>query len=232
VLRDGLAAAIVAAAAATLFAMDRLLAFAVTLVAGRRIGAALQATAPARLRLTGALIAPQLVSGRYRRIGLELPDLRAGGLTLTGVTAVLADVRAPLVRTIAGGEVVIGGATAAATIPFASLSERLPAGLAFRPKGADLRISGVLGLMPVRGTVAISAEARRIVLTPKAAGVPSLVGFAVDLHAMPPGMTITSALVRAEGLEFGVHGTDIRVRSETPHAADRGREPHSAGRGR
>ena len=232
-LRDGLAAAaIIAAGAVALLAMDRLLARAITRIAGRRIAAALHVAAPARIRLTGTLVAPQLASGKYRRIDLELPGLRAGSLMLAEARAVLTDVRAPLARTIAGGEVVVGQATASATIPFAALSERLPAGVAFRAKGADLRISGVLGLMPVRGTVAISAEARRIVLTPKAAGVPSLIGFAVDLRAMPPEMTITSVVVAADGLEFRVHGAGIRLRGRGPQPSGRRREPHSAGRGR
>jgi len=207
------AAAILAVALAAMLATDRLVGRALTRIGGRRIAAAIHAAVPAKVRLTGTFVTPQVVSGCYRRVDLDLPSLRAGGLTLAGVTAVLTDVSAPLVRTISGGEIVVGQATATATIPFSWLGEKLPVGLALRRKGADLRISGVLGLMPVRGTVAISAEARRIVLTPKAAGVPSLVGFAVDLRAMPLGMTIKSVLVTADGLEFSVHGTDIRLRS-------------------
>jgi hypothetical protein len=202
-----LGGAVLAAAAA---AADRLLAR----IAGRRVSrhlAALLSADPApAVRIASAPFLPQLVAGLYREIEVTLAAVTVGGLDFHKLTARLTAVRAPFRQLVAGSGVIAGRVTATATIPLTALGPRLPPGLTLRHQDGELRISGWLALIRVSGTLAVRGSEQRILVTPKVAGVPSLVGFALDVPGMPAELAIEAVLVTDHGLELTIGGSDVR----------------------
>jgi hypothetical protein len=69
-------------------------------------------------------------------------------------------------------------------------------------------------LMPVTGTLAISADRQRISVVPKVLGVPSLMAFVIGLPGLPPELTIDSVQVTDAGLEITLRGENVNL---TPH---------------
>lgn len=194
-----------AAVAAALIAADRGLAMLAARLVARRV------TGAVRVKIAGGPFVTQLIAGRYRSVDLTLAAFTGAGLDFADLTARLTEVLAPLGKLLTSGSVIAGEMTATATVPFRALAQRLPPGLSVRPHGDDLRISGSILRLPVSGTLGIKAEPRQISLTPKVAGVPSLVGFVIALPAMPPQLTIASVRVTTAGLEVSVHGRDVTL---------------------
>lgn len=196
--------------AAALVGADRLTAT----VARRRvaglIAAAWRTVRGPDVRIAGSFLI-QLIVGSYRRVGLTVPAFTAGGMEFAGLEAELTAVRAPVRDLLAGRGLVIGEVAATVAISFAALSSRLPPGFAFRRHGHELRIHGWALAVPVWGTVEISADLRRISISPRIAGIPSLVGFRIELPAMPHEVTITAIRVAQEALTVTLIGRDVRI---------------------
>jgi hypothetical protein len=102
---------------------------------------------------------------------------------------------------------------ASAAIPFSVLTARLPPGLVLRRSGADIGVSGWIGLMPVVGTLAVAASAQRISVVPKVLGVKGLVGFVITLPGLPPQLVINALQVTDAGLEVTLTGDDVILAS-------------------
>lgn len=183
-------------------------------IARRRVagllGAAWRTTAAPNVRIDGPFLI-QFIGGRYRRVRLSLPAFTAGGFQFGGLDASLVEVRAP-VRGLRGGHgLVAGEIMATVAISFAALSERLPPGFALRRHGAELIVHGWALAVPVTGTVEISADLRRISVNPRVAGIPSLIGFRIELPAMPAAVRITSISVGDTALTVALAGRDVRL---------------------
>jgi hypothetical protein len=174
------------------------------------IGAAWSAAAAPDIRIGGPFLI-QFIAGRYRQIGLSVPAFTAGGLQFGGLHACLAKVRAPVRGLLAGHGLVAGEVDATVEIPFSALSERLPPGFALRRHGHELTVHGWALAVPVTGTVEISADLRRISVNPRFAGIPSLVGFRIELPAMPQAVEITSIGVADTALTVTMTGRDVRL---------------------
>lgn len=177
---------------------------------GGLIGAAWSSAGAPDVRIGGPFLI-QFVSGRYRRVGLRLAAFAAGGVEFGGLDAALVKVRAPVRGLLAGHGFVAGEIRATVSIPFSALSERLPPGFALRRRGAELAVHGWALAMPVTGTVEISADLRRISVNPRVAGIPSLVGFRIELPAMPAGVEITSIGVGDSALTVTLAGRDVHL---------------------
>jgi hypothetical protein len=168
----------------------------------------------ATVRIVGVPFLTQLAAGVYREVEVTLECFTAGGIEFRTCTMRLRRVRAPLRLLLAGRGLVAGQVSALATIPFSALTSRLPPGLVVRRQGAELRVSGSMLLMPVTGTLAISADRQRISVVPKVLGVPSLMAFVIGLPGLPPELTIDSLQVTDVGLEITLCGEDVNL---TPH---------------
>lgn len=113
------------------------------------------------------------------------------------------------------GRVVAGELTATASIPFAVLADRLPPGFTLRRHeherhGQELRIHGWALAVPVTGTVEISADLSSISVNPRLAGIPSLVGFRIELPGLPPGVAITSIGLAETSITVSLAGRDVQ----------------------
>lgn len=208
----GVSAAVVAAVVAA----DRGLAALAMRVLARRLAAASPPGAASKVTVARAPFVPQVVVGRYRDVEVRLDSFEAGGLDFADLRARLSGVRAPLRTLLSGDGLVVDQVTAAVTLPFRVLADRLPQGLTLRSHGDDLRVVGSILLMPVSGVLAVKAEPRQITLTPKVVGVPALVGFAVSLTDMPPELAVTSVRVTGAGLRVSVQGRDVRLHWARP----------------
>lgn len=172
------------------------------------IGAAWRAVAAPHVRISGPFLI-QFVAGRYRQVRLSVPAFTAGGVRFGGLDASLSKVRAPVRGLLAGRGLVVGDVMATVAIPFSALSDRLPPGLSLRRHGRELAIHGWALAVPVTGTVEISADMRRISVNPRVAGIPSLVGFRIELPAMPQAVEITSISVADTALTVIMSGRDV-----------------------
>lgn len=183
------------------------------------IGAAWRAGAVPDVRIGGSFLI-QLIGGRYREVRLRAAAFTAGGVEFGGLDASLTNVRAPLRGLLAGRGLVASEIKATVAIPFSALSQRLPPGFAFRRRGRELAIHGSALMVPVTGTVEISADLRRISVNPRVAGIPSLIGFRIDLPAMPAAVEVTSISVGETALTVTMAGRDVHI--ETAGTVDRG----------
>lgn len=173
-----------------------------------------ESAATATVRIVGTPFLTQLATGVFREVVVSLDRFIIGGVEFRACTARLRRVRAPLRLLLAGRGLVAGQVSALTTIPFSALTSRLPPGLVVRRQGAELRVSGSMLLMPVTGTLAISADRQRISVVPKVLGVPSLMAFVIGLPGLPPELTIDSLQVTDVGLEITLCGEDVNL---TPH---------------
>lgn len=178
--------------------------------AARLIAGAWRTARVPDVRIGGPFLV-QLLAGSYRQVRLTIPAFTVGAIEFAGLEAALTGVRATVRGLLAGRGLVAGEVTAAVAIPFATLSERLPPGFAFRRHGQDLRIHGWALAVPVSGTVEISADLRRISVSPRIAGIPSLVGFRIDLPPLPHEVTITAISVTDSALTVSLAGRDVRI---------------------
>ncbi len=174
------------------------------------IGAAWRAAAAPDVRIAGPFLI-QFIGGRYRQVRLSVAAFTAGGVEFGGLDASLAKVRAPVRGLLAGHGLVVGEIGATVAIPFSALSERLPQGFALRRHGDQLRVHGWALAVPVTGTVEISADLRRISVNPRVAGIPSLVGFRIELPAMPRAVEITSISVADTAVTVTMAGRDVHL---------------------
>jgi hypothetical protein len=209
----GLVALGVAIGLAAIIVADRLLAAAAVRRIARGVGLVGRASALPQIRIAGPLFLTQLLAGVYREIEVTLGACTLGGVDFAELSAQLIQVRAPVRRLRAGQPMTAGQLTATGTIPYSVLSSRLPPGLTVQPRGADLRISGTILGVPALGIVGVSAEAEKIRITPKLAGLPSVVGFVIELPALPPHVRIISVRVTGGGLEVAVRGADVPLAS-------------------
>jgi LmeA-like phospholipid-binding len=200
-------AVVVAAAAA---GADRLVAFLAVRRVSRIIGTAFSAASPALVRIGGGLFLPQLLSGVYRQADVTLKAFSAGGVEFSGINARLTGVRAPLRHLVRGGSVVADHVTATAAVPLSALRSRLPPGLTLRRQGDSLAVVAALPT-PVSGVLAITCDARHIVITPRVLGIPSLVGFAIALGSMPPELAIDDVVVTDAGLTVSMRGQNVAL---------------------
>jgi uncharacterized membrane protein len=196
--------------AAALVGADRLTATVARRRAAGLIAAAWRTAQAPDVRIAGSFLI-QLIAGSYRRVGLTVPAFTAGGMEFDGLEAELTAVRAPARDLLAGRGLVFGEVAVTVAIPFSALSSRLPPGFAFRQHGQELRIHGWALAVPVSGTVEISADLRRISVNPRIAGIPSLVGFRIELPAMPHEVTITAIRVTEAALTVTLTGRDVRI---------------------
>lgn len=203
-----------AAAAAALAGTDRLLAALAGRLAGRRLSVWLGPGTAADVRINGWPFLPQLSAGRYREIEIGVGSLAAGGVELRDLRGRLSGVQAPLRPVLAGHGVTATGLTATATVPLTSIAGRLPPGLVVRRQGGELRVSGMVVLMPVSGTLALRPDGQRIAVVPKVLGMPSLLGFVIPLPGLPPGLTIDSLRLGDGGVELTLRGENIRLGPE------------------
>lgn len=205
----------VAVVAAALAGADRTAAGLVRRRVARQIAVAWRTTSEPTVRIAGPFLI-QFIGGIYRQVRLTVPALTAAGMDFTDVSASLTRVRAPLRRLLAGDGIVITELSASLTIPFPALNKRLPAGFALRQHRRQLQIYSPLVTLPVDATVAIDADLRHISFTPRLAGFPSLVGFRIDLPAMPKDVTITAITVTDATLLVNVAGRDVRLARYRP----------------
>lgn len=197
--------------AVALAGIDRLLAVVVGRAAGRRLGAVLGSGSGAAVRITSAPFLTQLAAGVYREIEVTAAAFTAGGIEFRGLRARLSHVHAPVRRLQARRGLVADQVTAIMTIPLSVIADRLPRGLQLRRRGADLAIFGWAPLMPVSGTLAVTADGQRISVVPRVLGVPSLVGFVVALPGLPPELCIEALQVTDTGLEVTVSGDNVNL---------------------
>ena len=197
--------------AVALAGADRLLAAVVGRGAARRLAAVLGSGSGAEVRITNAPFLTQLAAGVYREIEVTAAAFTAGGIEFGGLSARLSQVRAPVRRLLARRGLVAGQVTAIMTMPLSVLADRLPRGLELRRQGADLAISGWALLMPVTGTLAVTADGQRISVVPRVLGVPALVGFVVALPGLPPELSIKALQVTDTGLEVTVSGKNVNL---------------------
>ena len=210
----------IAVAALIVALADRATALAVRYLMATTIQIGTGSAARPAISFAGRAFLPQFAAGRYREIRVSVGACAVGGLGLCAVNARLTEVRAPLAwlaraRKASPGQVAIlvGGLDATAVIGLAELSERLPAGLRLLAQGADLRITGTYLLMPVRGTLAVTASRDRIVITPKLRGVSASIDFAIALPALPDRLGVASVRVTDVGLEVDFSGTGVELRN-------------------
>ena len=199
-----------AAIAAGLTGADRTAARIARRRVAQRLAAAWHTTAAPDVRVGGPFLI-QLICGVYRNVRLTVPAVTAAGVDFTDISASLRRVRAPIGRLLAGSGIVITELSASFAIPFTALNRRLPGGFALRRHRDELQIFSPLVAWPVDATVAIDPDLRHIAVTPRLARVPSLVGFRIDLPAMPPEVTITSITVTDTTLLVDVAGRDVRL---------------------
>ena len=197
--------------AVALAGTDRLLAVVVGRGAGRRLGAVLGSGSGAAVRITSAPFLTQLAAGVYREIEVTAAAFTAGGIEFRGLSARLSRVHAPVRRLLARRGLVADQVTAIMTIPLSVIADRLPRGLQLRRRGADIAVFGWAPLMPVAGTLAVTADGQRISVVPRVLGVPSLVGFVVALPGLPPELCIEALQVTDTGLEVTVSGDNVSL---------------------
>ena len=197
--------------AVALAGADRLLAAVVGRGAGRRLAAFLGNGSGAEVRITSAPFLTQLAAGVYREIEVTAAAFTVGGLEFRGLSARLSQVQAPVRRLLGRRGLVAGQVTAIMTMPLSVIADRLPRGIELRRQGADLAISGWALLMPVSGTLAVTADGQRISVVPRVLGVPSLVGFVVALPGLPPELYIQALQVTDTGLEVTVSGDNVNL---------------------
>lgn len=174
------------------------------------IGAAWRTASVPEVRFGGPFLI-QHVAGRFREIRLRLPAFTAGGVGFGGLDARLTNVRALAEATAGAGRgIVVRELAATVSIPLAGLDERLPPGFTFRRHGQELRIHGWVLAVPVTGIVELAADRRRILVNPRIAGIPSLLGFLVDLPALPPEVAISSIYLADNVLAVSLTGHDVR----------------------
>jgi LmeA-like phospholipid-binding len=208
---------------------DRLLASVVGRGVARRAGRALGTGSGVVVRITSVPFLTQLASGLYREVEVSAPTCAIGSVEVHALRVRLSGVRASVRQLLAAEglfatRVAARGAlsarvaarrllatrvAASATIPFSVLTARLPPGLDLRRSGADIGVSGWIGLMPVVGTLAVAASAQRISVVPKVLGVKGVVGFVITLPSLPPQLLISALRVTEAGLEVTLTGNDV-----------------------
>lgn len=174
------------------------------------IGAAWRAAAAPDVRIGGPFLI-QFARGRYRQVRLSVPAFTASGVEFGGLDASLTGVRAPVRGLLAGHGFVVGDVRATVAIPFSALGDRLPPGFALRRRGRELAVHGWVLAVPVTGTLEISADLRSILVNPRVAGIRSLVGFRIELPAMPQAVEITSISVADTALTVTMAGRDVHL---------------------
>ncbi len=200
-----------ACALAACAAADRMLAWLAVRLAGRLVARA-AGLAPAPLvRIVGVPFLTQLVAGRLRDVRVTVAPFTAGSVEISGLDVRLMGVRARPARRGAGGSLVAGRATGTMTIALSALECKLPEGITLTCRDGELRIAGSVLRMPVSGTLGILARPRRVYVTPRVLGVPSLVGFALAVPVLPPEMVIGSVLVTDSGLQVRTHGENVSL---------------------
>lgn len=202
---------------------DRLLASVVGRGVARRAERTFGAGSGLVVRITSVPFLTQLASGVYREVELTAPACAIGSLEVHGLRVRLSGVRAsvrqllaakgPVPTHLAAPGLLATHVAASATIPFSVLTARLPPGLVLRRSGADIGVSGWIGLMPVVGTLAVAASAQRISVVPKVLGVKGVVGFVITLPGLPPQLVINALQVTDQGLEVTLTGDDVILAS-------------------
>jgi DUF2993 family protein len=188
---------------------DRLLASVVGRGVARRAGRAFGTGSGVVVRITSVPFLTQLASGVYREVEVTAPACAIGSVEVHALRVRLSGVRASVRQPLAAKGLFATRVAASATIPFSVLTARLPPGLDLRRSGADIGVSGWIGLMPVVGTLAVAATAQRISVVPKVLGVKGVVGFVITLPGLPPQLVISALQITEAGLEVTLTGNDV-----------------------
>jgi hypothetical protein len=168
----------------------------------------------------------QVVSGHYDEIDVSTGQLTTQGVTVDDLVAKLTGVRAPMSDLLGHGSSSIAAAqvSGTATVPFASVRSRLPAGVQLSQDGSALRLSGkvsYLGLsVPVTADALLSPSGAGIAVTPTriqvangGSALSSLISgqfrFVVPVTGLPLHLAIKSVSVVPGGVRVGVAATNV-----------------------
>ncbi len=200
-------------------------------VAQRKVANRLAATyslssAPA-VTIRGFPFLTQVVAGSYRRVDVAVNTVDQNGVRLQDLRARLDGVHAPLRQLVGNGparQITADHAAATALIPFATVQQRLPAGIRLGSDGGRLRLSGSLGYeglqVPVSAAVSLQVTRHAIEAVPRNITVggtlpipPTLLGsrlaVALPVHELPMRLQVTGVKVTASGFEVSASARGV-----------------------
>jgi hypothetical protein len=168
----------------------------------------------------------QVISGHYDEIDMSTRQLTTQGVTVDNLTAKLTGVRAPLSDLTGHGAATISAAqvSGTATVPFASVRRRLPAGVQLSQDGSALRLSGkvsYLGLsLPVTADAVLSPSGSGVAVTPTriqvahdGGALSSLISgqfhFVVPITGLPLRLSVKSVHVVPGGVRVGATAGNV-----------------------
>lgn len=168
----------------------------------------------------------QVVSRHYDEIDVSTGQLTTQGVTVNNLVAKLTGVRAPMSDLMGHGSATISAArvSGTATVPFASVRRRLPAGVRLSQDGNALRLSGkvsYLGLsLPVTADALLSPSGSGIAVTPTriqvahdGGALSSLISgqfhFVVPITGLPLHLSIKSVHVVPGGVRVGATASNV-----------------------
>ena len=191
-----------------------------------RIQSAYQLPSKPSVSVHGFPFLTQVVSGHYNQIDVSTGQLTTQGVTVDHLVAKLTGVRAPMSDLMGHGSATISAAhvSGTATVPFASVRRRLPAGVQLSQDGSALRLAGTvryLGLsVPVTADAALSPSGAGIAVTPTRITVAngssvlsSLISgqfrFVVPVTGLPLHLAIKSVSVVQGGVRVTAAATNV-----------------------
>jgi LmeA-like phospholipid-binding len=156
-----------------LIAVDRIAAAVAESRISSRVAASYQLPVRPHVTIKGFPFLTQVLAGDYREIDVSVSRVAVGSIHLTGLTARLNGVRAPVSQLLRSdmSTITADHAVGSAVIPYTELARWLPSGLQLSQDGSAVRVSGsvqVLGVrVPLSGTAVTSVTSGGIKVTPK-----------------------------------------------------------------
>lgn len=194
-------------------------------VSEQRTQAAAALASRPEVQVRGLLFLPQLVSGRYRRVEVNIDEVASRGVRLSEVHADLLDVRVPF-RDLIGGtvdRVLVGRSTGQALVRYEDLNRYLEQnGQPFTiSAGTDggAHVKGAVMVagqqVPVGGDVTLAVQDGAVQVSPRPSadtGDPSAgrpLTFTLPLADLPYGQRLSGITAGPDGVQLQVAGTDV-----------------------
>lgn len=213
--------------AVVLVVADRISLFLAERKIANRVATSYRLSTTPAVTIQGFPFLTQVVAGNYQQVEVAVNSVQQSGVQLRDLRARFDQVHAPVGQLVGSGQarsITADRADATALIPFATVQERLPAGIKLGPDSGRLRLFGTLGYqglqVPVSAAVSLHVTSNGIEVTPRNLTVggtlpvpPTLLGarlaIALPVRDLPMNLHVTSVRVTANGFEVTASARDV-----------------------
>ncbi|RBQ21922.1 hypothetical protein DP939_04425 [Spongiactinospora rosea] len=198
--------------AVVLGVVDRVAVSGVEREIAKQVAAQYKLSTQPTVTISGIPFLTQAVGGRYDEINLQIGSLTRKGVQLSGVTATLYGVSAPLLDLIqrpSAAKITAERVTGAVTVPLSVIEQRAPKGVKLSGDGGTLKIAGEINLRGV--PVPLSADLKVDVVKGGVRLAPVKVVVAGGIQVPPEAMRSMTYTIPVQGLPLGLRVTAVEI---------------------